>query len=538
MMKQAGGRAADEATSKTKEMAVAKADEITGIDTQAHFGEAMSLWEQMQGIIFAPAAGGLLFVVLYRLLVLIAIAFFVYTFSASAAKFDEKVTQYEVEYLTEYQYPDIYHCIPATVMAQTILKKGLDTDKNPFTSVDAKNIEDDILAALVYATLPDKDQNLPCGVLGWGIMNASSPAMQTGACPYTNSSIGASKFINESRFRVWSYKDIPSGSNNNAVGLTYDDFGDRYANYPSVTEPTYDATATKLAKMLPTAIRQDGDAEEVIYAHCELSRSTATAKVSYLTNDILFLARTYGMFGFMHQAEPKTPVVNLFLVEPGGSPFKTVNGNEVIGVQSVPIVIGNMDSTTRVSPRQMKDETIGETKYTTTYRIENQLQAPHFMATTAGFFKPGCTGNMNPGATSNNAGKTKASCALNATISTEERLEYLEKWYSASKYLDNFATVTLGFYMQQEKITVRWKTVSEIWAEIGALWAGATMVIGWFFVKSGFLDKHGREAQVFIYQTDSTRKQQIAGLTAKGMVAIEKDESIVVATDVATPSSV
>jgi len=195
----------------------------------------------------------------------------------------------------------------------------------------------------------------------------------------------------------------------------------------------------------------------------------------------LFLARKYGMFGFMHQAEPKTPVVNLFLVEPGGSPFKTVNGNEVIGVQSVPIVIGNMDSTTRVSPRQMKDETIGETKYTTTYRIENQLQAPHFMATTAGFFKPGCTGNMNPGATSNNAGKTKASCALSATISTEERLEYLEKWYSASKYLDNFATVTLGFYMQQEKITVRWKTVSEIWAEIGALWAGATMVIGWFF---------------------------------------------------------
>jgi hypothetical protein len=121
----------------------------------------------------------------------------------------------------------------------------------------------------------------------------------------------------------------------------------------------------------------------------------------------------------VHQAEPKTPVVNLFLVEPGGSPFKTVNGefahylacllcfrldpslaspfvffrrrgphsqmmriplltlagNEVIGVQSVPVVIGNMDSTTRVSPRQTKDETIGETKYTTTYRIENQLQA-------------------------------------------------------------------------------------------------------------------------------------------------------------------
>ena len=28
----------------------------------------------------------------------------------------------------------------------------------------------------------------------------------------------------------------------------------------------------------------------------------------------------------VHQAEPKTPVVNLFLVEPGGSPFKIVNG--------------------------------------------------------------------------------------------------------------------------------------------------------------------------------------------------------------------
>ena len=90
----------------------------------------------------------------------------------------------------------------------------------------------------------------------------------------------------------------------------------------------------------------------------------------------------------------------------------------------------------------------------------------------------------------------------------------------------------------QEKITVRWKTVSEIWAEIGALWAGATMIIGWFFVKSGFLDKHGREAQVFIYQSESMRKQQIAGLTAKGMVAIKKDESKAVATDVDDASSV
>ena len=126
-----------------------------------------------------------------------------------------QVTQYEVEYLTEYQYPDIYHCIPADVMAQTILKKGLDTDMNPFTSVNAKNIEDDILAALVYATLPNNDNQLPCGVLGWGIMNASSPTLQSGACPYTNSTIGASRFINESRFRIWSYKDIPAGSNHN-----------------------------------------------------------------------------------------------------------------------------------------------------------------------------------------------------------------------------------------------------------------------------------------------------------------------------------
>lgn len=71
------------------------------------------------------------------------------------------------------------------------------------------------------------------------------------------------------------------------------------------------------------------------------------------------------------------------------------------------------------------------------------------MATTGGFFKPGCTGNMNPGATSTNAGKTKASCALDLSISTDQRLRYLETWYEASKYLDNFATVQLGFYMQQ-----------------------------------------------------------------------------------------
>ena len=71
------------------------------------------------------------------------------------------------------------------------------------------------------------------------------------------------------------------------------------------------------------------------------------------------------------------------------------------------------------------------------------------MATTGVFFKPGCTDNMNNKSTSENAGKTKASCALDASLSTEDRLKYLEMWYSASKYLDNFATVKLGFYMQQ-----------------------------------------------------------------------------------------
>ena len=53
-------------------------------------------------------------------------------------------------------------------------------------------------------------------------------------------------------------------------------------------------------------------------------------------------------------------------------------------------------------------------------------------------------------------------------------------------WADNYVAITFRHFTR--RVHVRYKTVSEIWAEIGALWAGAMIIMSLFFTQSGTTD--------------------------------------------------
>ena len=60
------------------------------------------------------------------------------------------------------------------------------------------------------------------------------------------------------------------------------------------------------------------------------------------------------------------------------------------------------------------------------------------------------------------------------------------------------------------KITIRYKTVSEIWAEIGGLWAAATLVMALVFSQSGTTDpKNKKPSVIFNFFPSNMRKKWV-----------------------------
>ena len=75
------------------------------------------------------------------------------------------------------------------------------------------------------------------------------------------------------------------------------------------------------------------------------------------------------------------------------------------------------------------------------------------------------------------------------------------------------------------KITIRYKTVSEIWAEIGGLWAAATLVMALVFSQSGTTDpKNKKPSVIFNYIPSKMRKKWIEDNNVK--LAVAKGQTI------------
>ena len=65
------------------------------------------------------------------------------------------------------------------------------------------------------------------------------------------------------------------------------------------------------------------------------------------------------------------------------------------------------------------------------------------------------------------------------------------------------------------KITIRYKTFSEIIADIGGLWAAAFLFLGLLWKKSGYLSKPaGEEMWIFNYLPPKMRSEMLLGKSA------------------------
>jgi len=74
-----------------------------------------------------------------------------------------------------------------------------------------------------------------------------------------------------------------------------------------------------------------------------------------------------------------------------------------------------------------------------------------------------------------------------------------------------------------DKIVVRSKTYTEIYAELGGIYAASLAILMMIFSKSGHLDKKGgKEMYIFAFLPDSWRKKWLTGKEAKDESTTDK----------------
>ena len=89
--------------------------------------------------------------------------------------------------------------------------------------------------------------------------------------------------------------------------------------------------------------------------------------------------------------------------------------------------------------------------------------------------------------------------------------------------------MTFGFYFNSflvQKITIRKKSFTEVYAEIGGIWGASIAVLALLFVKSGKRNKKGKEAYIFKYYPGSVKKQVLNAFTAANDVPYTAAEGL------------
>ena len=105
-----------------------KADAMK-VEAEEHLGQCKALTAAIADFAGSPVIGPVVFWVLHRIVALFTVAFFLYTLSAAVPTFSAKVTSADVEYLSEYQLPDIYVCLDGGSMTKFISKEKQSTQK-------------------------------------------------------------------------------------------------------------------------------------------------------------------------------------------------------------------------------------------------------------------------------------------------------------------------------------------------------------------------------------------------------------------------
>ena len=151
---------------------------------------------------------------------------------------------------------------------------------------------------------------------------------------------------------------------------------------------------------------------------------------------------------------------SVFFTEPGIPPYKEYDGKWHVNTTRLFVSGANTITKMDLRPLIFKDETIGMSSYTLDFEQSTNFQTP---------------------------------------------IQH-EKWKEDG--VENMMMFTFLHFAR--KVTIRHKTISEIWAEVGGLWAAATLVMAMIFSQSGTTDpKNKKPAVVFNFLPNKMRKKWI-----------------------------
>ena len=213
--------------------------------------------------------------------------------------------------------------------------------------------------------------------------------------------------------------------------------------------PRSDDVATTLANLQSKQAYTDANGKEVnVTALCFKNKMHANATSHYSNNTEVWLAFSTRVAPASAFKDTAGMFWQIYTSEQGVLPYVEIAGQKVINASYFTVPFVNTFTKVDLTPVFFKDETLGTKsmldKKLMTYFAEEFEQTGYF---------------SHP----NNI-----------------KLETRDVW------ADNY--VALSFRHFTRRVHVRYKTFSEIWAEIGALWAGAMIFMSLFFTQSGTTD--------------------------------------------------
>ena len=211
-----------------------------------------------------------------------------------------------------------------------------------------------------------------------------------------------------------------------------------------------DDVATTLANLHPKQAYTDANGKAVnVTALCLKNKMKPTATSHYSNNTEVWLAFSTRVAPVSAFKSTAGMFWQIYTSEQGVLPYVEIEGQKVINASYFTVPFINTFTKVDLTPVFFKDETLGTKsmldKKTMTYFAQEFEQTGYF------------------------------SHANNVLLEAANDV-----------WADNYVALTFRHFTR--RVHVRYKTVSEIWAEIGALWAGAMIFMSLFFTQSGTTD--------------------------------------------------
>ena len=255
--------------------------DATKAEADEHWGQFKTLKDAMMDVAGAPVVGPPGFWIVHRIFALFTVVFFLYTFFAAVPSFSEKKTFADVEFLPEFQLPDVYMCLTGESMRRLIAKKKrgpemMDNQSgtSTFTS-DGRSGPTGLQGTSLQIKAGLDSYSARCGAYNLALYNMKTMMEDTGPCPVKSLTIGNNYFESASPpgppgsappapdflpqykdrmgFNAWD-NDRPDISNDDANVTTGKEATFRDPDpLPQAPWPASDEMAGILAGLLPSA---------------------------------------------------------------------------------------------------------------------------------------------------------------------------------------------------------------------------------------------------------------------------------------------